>query len=73
MNTMRALLSLCQEKDASVMSLSVQIFTVPSISLYLLEHHNALSQMMHGFVGLLAGLSEKSCLHYMLAKFYPLL
>ena len=59
MNTMRALVSLCQEKDASVMSLSVQIFTVPSISLYLLEHHNALSQMMHGFVGLLAGLSEK--------------
>ena len=36
-----------------MMSLSVQIFTVPSISIYLIENHDAVTQMMQGFIGLL--------------------
>ena len=38
-----------QEKDASIMSLSVQIFTVPSLALHLIEHCDAMAKLIQGF------------------------
>ena len=37
-----------QEREACVMSLSVQIFTVPSLALYLMEHRDAMAHMITG-------------------------
>ena len=48
-----------QEKDSSIMCLSVQIFTVPSLTLYLIEHCDALSRMLQGFVNLLLESQEE--------------
>ena len=42
-----------QEQDSSVMSLIVQIFTVPSLTLYLIERCSALSGTLQGFLNLL--------------------
>ena len=42
-----------QEKDASIMSLSVQIFTVPSLALHLIEHCDAMAKLIQGFQALL--------------------
>ena len=42
-----------QEREACVMSLSVQIFTVPSLALYLMEHHDAMSKLIQGFLNML--------------------
>ena len=38
-----------QEKDASIMSLSVQIFTVPSLALHLIEYCDAMAKLIQGF------------------------
>jgi len=42
-----------QERESSIMTLSVQIFTVPSLTLHLMEHCDALSRMLQGFINLL--------------------
>ena len=42
-----------QEKEASIMSLSVQIFTVPSLALHLVEHCDAMAKLIQGFQALL--------------------
>ena len=47
-----------QEKDASIMSLSVQVFTVPSLALHLVEHCDALSKLIQGFHSLLDSYKE---------------
>ena len=39
-----------QERDASIMSLSVQIFTVPSLALQLMEQSDAMNKMMKEFL-----------------------
>ena len=39
-----------QEKESSIMSLSVQIFTVPSLAHHLLEKCDAMSKMLQGTV-----------------------
>jgi len=44
-----------QEKDSSIMTLSVQIFTVPSLSCHLIEKCDGLSNLMEGFVDLISG------------------
>ena len=48
-----------QERDASIMSLSVQIFTVPSLALHLMEQCDAMAKLMQGFLGLLEGNKEE--------------
>jgi len=42
-----------QERESSIMSLSVQIFTVPSLAIYLIENSDALSKLLQGFLNLL--------------------
>ena len=42
-----------QERESSIMSLSVQIFTVPSLAHHLLEKCDAMSKMLSGFLTLL--------------------
>jgi len=42
-----------QERESSIMSLSVQIFTVPSLAIYLIENCDALSKLLQGFLNLL--------------------
>ena len=42
-----------QERESSIMSLSVQIFTVPSLAHHLLEKCDVMSKMLGGFITLL--------------------
>jgi len=42
-----------QERESSIMSLSVQIFTVPSLAIYLIEKSDALAKLLQGFLNLL--------------------
>eukprot|EP00092_Neocalanus_flemingeri_P020804 GFUD01022541.1.p1 GENE.GFUD01022541.1~~GFUD01022541.1.p1 ORF type:complete len:1872 (+),score=427.20 GFUD01022541.1:98-5617(+) len=42
-----------QERESSIMSLSVQIFTVPSLAIYLIEKCDALTKLLQGFLNLL--------------------
>ena len=37
-----------QERDSSIMVLSVQMFTVPSLAHYLIENCDAMSKMLQG-------------------------
>jgi len=43
-----------QERDSSIMTLSVQIFTVPSLSCHLIENCDGLSNLLEGFVNLIS-------------------
>ena len=48
-----------QERDACIMMLSVQIFTVPSLALQLMEQSDAMTRLMQGFISLLGKPSIK--------------
>jgi hypothetical protein len=48
-----------QERDSSIMSLSVQIYTVPSLATYLIQTCDAISKLLDAFHSLLRYRQQK--------------